>query len=1228
MAEIVTGALFSVFLDRTIDTLASRFVHIFGARKHNKKQLSHLKMKLLAIDVVAFDAEQKQFTDPRVRDWLLRAKDVVFDAEDLLEEIDYELFKTQVEAESQSATNKVWNSLKSSFVTFFENEIESRMEQVTEDLEDLATQSDFLGLKKVSGVGVGSASSSKLTYTSLPNESVMYGRDEDRDFVFNWLTSDTHRNLSILSIVGMGGLGKTSLAQHVFNDPRIEGKFDIKAWISVPQEFDVLNVSRAILDTITGSTEHSIQQEVVQRRLKEKLTGKKFLLVLDDNWNENQSKWEQVQKALGFGAQGSRLLVTTRSKNVANAMRSEEHLLQLLRKDYCWDLFAKHAFQNVSPQPDPDFVEIGKKIVEKCNGLPLALKTMGSLLHNKSSFWEWESIMKSEIWDLSENDSDILPALRLSYVHLPSHLKKCFAFCALFPKGYEFDKECLIQLWLAENFLESPLQKKSPKEVGEQYFNDLLSWSFFQQSGNEAKEHFIMHDLLNDLAKYVNEDICIRLGVDEPKGIPKTIRHLSSTTTRDLHFDGFGSLIDTQKLHTFIQTAWEWHCTMPIDDLFSKFKLIRVLSLSNCCNLTEVPKSVENLKHLRSLDLSYTDIEKLPDSISLLYKLQILKLNHCTELEELPSCLHQLYNLRCLEFINTGVKNVPPHLGKLKNLQVLMSSFDVEKSKEFSIQQLGELNLHGSLTIHELQNIENPSYALEADLKNKPHLVKLYLEWNIMSSSSIDSTKAGDVIENLRPSKHLKELSIWYYIGKQFPNWLLDNSLPNLVSLELRNCICCQRFPPLGLLPFLKKLEISGFDEIVSIDADFHGNNSSSFKSLERLEFQDMKQWEKWECQAVTGAFPNLQFLVIRNCPKLKGQLPEQLVPLKILHITDCQQLEASTLRALDLELRDCGKLQLDCATMKKLRMEKASLLEIVRSNTLEDLRIDSPLDSLLTFQLDLFPTLRTLDLCGFDNLEMISQSLILNHLKKLTLKNCPKFESLPGSMHMLLPSLRMLYIRDCPGLKTFPDGDFPSNLQTLTIKDCPKLESFPDEGFPSNLQTLTIKGCTELKSFPEGGFSSNLEELKIEDCPRLESFPQRGFQSNLDYITLKNCSRLVGSLKGAFGDSSSLKNLWIDKLVAKCFPDEDLLPVSLTSLSIYHCPNLEKLEYKGLYQLSSLQTMTLFDCPNLQRLPEEGLPKSILSLTIKQCPLLEQRFQKEGDEDWEKIAHIQKLYI
>ncbi|WVZ03555.1 hypothetical protein V8G54_024361 [Vigna mungo] len=1159
-AEMVTGVLVSTFLESTIDTLASRLIDTFRRRNH-KQKLSNLKMKLLAIDVVAFDAEQKQFTDPRVRHWLLRAKDVVLDAEDLLDEINYELSKTQLEAKSQSATTKVWNSSQSSFGFFFESEIESMMEQVIDDLEDLATRSDFLGLKKGSGAGVGSGLGSKLTHTSLPNESVIYGRDDDKDFVFNWLISDTLNKLSILSIVGMGGLGKTSLAQHVFNDPRIEGKFDIKAWVSVPQEFDVLNVSKAILNTITGSTDDSVQQELIQRRLKEKLMGKKFLLVLDDVWNERPSKWEDVQKPLVFGGQGSRILVTTRSEKVVAAMRSEKHLLQVLKEDYCWDLFAKHAFENPNSQPDPDFIEMGKKIVQKCNGLPLALKTMGSLLHNKSSLWEWESIMESEIWDFSENESDILPALKLSYFHLPSHLKKCFAFCALFPRGYRFDKECLIQLWMAQNFLENPLQKKSPKEVGEDYFNDLLSWSFFQQSSNEEEKHFIMHDLLNDLAKFVCEDICIKLGVDEPKGIPKTTRHCSFSSSK-LSFDGLGTSIDTKKLHTFTPRDWDWNCKMSIDDLFSKFKFIRVLSLSHYRKLTEVPNSVGNLKHLRSLDLSYTNIEKLPDSISLLYKLQILKLNYCHRLKELPSCLHQLDNLRCVELVDIGVKNVVAYLGKLKNAEVWMSSFHVEKSKEINIQQLGELNLHGSLAIYDLQNIENPSYTIEVNLKNKPHLVGLRLKWNFIDSSSVDSEKVEDVIENLQPSKYLKKLSISNYIGKQFPNWLLHNSLPNLVSLVLERCESCQRLPPLGLLPFLKDLNIARLDGIVSIDADFHGNNSCSFKSLQTLYFSDMRQWEKWDCEAVTGAFPCLQYFSIENCPKLKEHLPK-FVALKTLRVIHCEQLEALIVSALE----ECGKLQLEWSTMKKLTMDEhgmaASLVAMAAS--LEKLSICSSMESisddcvsLRIFPLDFFPTLRTLELIGFPNLRMISQDHIHNHLQYLTMKDCPKFESLPANTHILLPSLTILW---------------------------------------------------------------------IEECPRLESMSDGGLPSNLRYITLYNCFRLVGLLKEALRDSSSLETLRISTPDAECFPDEGLLPLSLTSLTIYGCPNLERLNCKSLLELSSLERLTLSKCEKLQCLPEEGLPKSITHLYINECPLLEERCHK-GGEDREKIAHIRNVFI
>ncbi|XP_027911079.1 putative disease resistance RPP13-like protein 1 [Vigna unguiculata] len=963
------------------------------------------------------------------------------------------------------------------------------MAQVIEDLGYLADESNILGLKKGGGVEVGSGSSSKLTYSSLPNESVIYGRDNDKEFLIQWLTSDTHNNLSILSIVGMGGLGKTSLAQHVFNDQRIKDKFGIKAWVSVPQEFDVLKVSRAILDTITGSTERSMQQEVIQRSLKEELAGKKFLLVLDDVWNENPSKWEDVQKPLVFGGQGSRILVTARGEKVADSMRSEKHHLEILKEDYCWELFAKHAFQGANPQPDPDFVEIAKKIVKKCDGLPLALKTMGSLLHNKSFLWEWENIMRSDIWDLSENESGILPALKLSYIHLPSHLKKCFAFCALLPKGYQFDKDILIQWWMAQNFLESPIQKKSPTEAGEQYFNDLLSWSFFQQSSNQDEERFIMHDLLNDLAKYVCKDVCISIGVDEQEGISKTTRHCSFLS--EFCFDGFGSSIDTQKLHTFTQTdpnsGWVWDCKMSIDDLFSRFKLIRVLSLNRCRILTDVPESIGNLKHLRSLDLSWTQIEKLPDSMSLLYKLQILKLNECRRLKQFPSCLHKLQNLRCLELVGIGVENVAAHLGKLKNVQVSMSSFHVEKSKEINIQQLGQLNLHGSLTIDDLQNIENPSYALEANLESKPHLAELWLTWNFIDSSFVDSEKVEDVVENLRPLKYLKKLSIWNYIGKHFPNWLLHNSLPNLVSLVFVDCRSCERLPPLGLLPFLNHLSIVGLDGIMSIiDADFHGNNSSSFKSLQRLYFSDMRQWEKWDCQAVRGAFPRLQHFSIKNCPKLRAHLPK-FVALKDLYVSNCEQLEALIVSAIELRLQDCGKLQLERSTMKKLTMDghgmAASSVAMVGhmlfDTSLEYFSICSPLEtisddcvSLKIFPLDFFPKLRTLKLSGFPDLQMISKDHVLNHLRHLTIDNCPKFESLPANMHMLLPSLI---------------------------------------------------------------------GIDIKDCPRLESFPEGGLPSNLKYITLNNCSRLHVSLKGAFRDGSSLEILTINNVEAECFPEEGL---------------------------------------------------------------------------------------
>ncbi|KAL2326243.1 hypothetical protein Fmac_025301 [Flemingia macrophylla] len=1077
--ETLGGALFGAVLQVLFDRLDSRQVlNYFRGRKLDEKLLRKLKVQLLSINAVIDDAEQKQFNNSYVKAWLDELRDTVLDAEDLLYEIDYEFCKWEMEAESHTSASKVCS---------FDIQIESRMKEVLEELEFLLSQKDHLGLKNASGAGVESVSGSKVTQklpsTSLVVESVIYGRDDDKETIFNWLTSDTvkHNQLLILSVVGMGGMGKTTLAQHVYNDPRLDqAKFDIKAWVCVSDEFDVFKVTKTILGAITRTTDDSSNLEMVQGRLKEKLTGRRFLLILDDVWNESRDQWKTLQTPLNCGAQGSLVLVTTRSSKVASIMQSyKTHHLKQLQEDHSWQVFAKRAFQDDNFLSKDELKEIGIKIVQKCKGLPLALETIGCLLHTKSSVSEWESVLVSKIWDFSEEDSKIIPALLLSYYHLPSHLKRCFAYSALFPKDHVFDKESLILLWMAENFLQCSQHGKRPEEIGEQYFNDLLSRSFFQQSSGD-KKCFVMHDLHNDLAKYVCGDICFRLGVDKDGSIQKT-RHFSFVAKYKQRFDGFGSLYDAKRLRTFIPTSFDsWYCKMPIHELIFNFTFLRVLSFSGCCDLQEVPDSIGNFKHLRSLDLSRTVITKLPDSTCSLYKLQILKLNYCRKLEELPLNLHKLINLRHFELVKTRVRKMPMHLETLKNLQVL-SSFYVDKDNDFSIQQLGKLNLHGRLSIEQVQNIVNPSDALVADLNNKSHLVKLKLRWQCDRNIE-NSMKEREVLENLQPSKHLLAISIWNYGGTQFPNWLFNNSLSKIVSLNLKHCKYCIRLPPLGILPFLKDLKITGLNGVVVIDADFYGSSTSSFVSLKSLYLYDLKEWKDWECVGVTGSFPCLEYLKIKRCPKFIGHLPEQLYHLKYLKIHACEQLAAfvpnpTTLKELEIGGDDMFALSPE-SSFESLYIYFCPNISIPMDNCfnfLQKLRIDTGCDSLSTISLDVFPKLSKLCLRSCRNLQMILQGHIHNHLKYLEIIKCPQFKSFPR------------------------EGLSAPNLETLVIEDLENLTSLPG-GMDILLPCLT--------------------RMYILECPQLELFPNGGIPSSVKWMGLSYSSKLLTSLKGALGPS------------------------------------------------------------------------------------------------------------
>ncbi|XP_020208370.1 putative disease resistance RPP13-like protein 1 isoform X2 [Cajanus cajan] len=1227
MEALFGGAFLSAFLQVAFDRLASRQVlDFFRKKKLDENLLKKLKRKLRSIDALADDAELQQFRDQRVRAWLLDVKDAVFEAEDLLDEI--------YESQAQSIDSQVWNfnfSISSVSLLNNENEIETRMTQILDDLDELANQGTHLGLKPKLGSKEPSCVSQKLPSTSFIIESVIYGRDDDKKIICSWLTSDTdnHNKLSILSIVGMGGVGKTTLAQHAYNNPIIEGKFDIKAWVCVSDDFDVFKVTRTILEAITKATDDSRDLQMVHERLKEKLSGKKFLLVLDDVWNEKKDKWEAVHTPLiDCGAHGSRILVTTRSKKVASIIRSKEHHLTQLQEDYCWQLFEKHAFQNANPPPSPDFKEIGMKIVGKCKGLPLALKTMGSLLHNKPIL-EWKNVMQSEIWELE--DIDIVPALALSYHHLPSHLKRCFAYCSLFPKDYLFNKEFLIQVWMTQKFLECSQQSKSPEEIGEQYFNDLLSRSFFQQSSGEEK-CFVMHDLLNDLATYVSKDICFRLEVDHGKSIPKITRHLSFPVDKGQCFDGYETLHDIERLRTFMPTTKlrgihynRWHCKMSLHELFSKLKFLRFLSLSHYV-LSEVPDSVGNLMHLCSLDLSNTGIVKLPESTCSLSNLQILKLNNCKYLKKLPSSFHKLIKLRRLELIYTHLREVPTRLGQLKNLQILMSSFCVGESKGFTIQQLGELNLHGRLQIQNLRDIQNPSEVLALDLTNKTQLVGIDFVWIQTWRSSYPRKEDAIIIDNLKPPKHLEQLLIKGYGGTQFPSWLFDNSLSNVVSLSLHGCNFCQRLPPLGRLSFLKFLQIFGLDKIVSIDVDFYGSRSSSFPSLESLKISGMKNWEKWECEDVTGAFPRLQDISISICPKLKRHLPKQLLCLKRLSIISCEQLFEGKLiyerqEVVDINIRGhimeawliewIGNIICD-SSIECLDAYFGLHVYIPMNrcyNFLKKLKMSGCKSSLMTFPLDIFPTLRSLELSRCHSLRIISQEHTHDHLKNLKIWECPQFESLPQCMHISLPSLEDLCIEDSRNkLELPPDKGFPPNLKTLSLHNCSKLMASIKEACAlivnPSLKYLYIEKLDHVECFPdEGLLPVSLTSLWIENCQNLKNVDYKGLfhLSSLEKIVLRKCNSL------------------------HCLPEDLCQLSSLKKLIVGDCSNLQCLP-KGLCQLSSLQKLVPRHCPNIQCLPDNGLPESISRLRISGSPLLKQCCGSPEGQDHGKIAHIQDV--
>ncbi|CBI24816.3 unnamed protein product, partial [Vitis vinifera] len=501
----------------------------------------------------------------------------------------------------------------------------------------------------------------------------------------------------------MGGSGKTTLARLLYNDDRVKEHFHLKAWVCVSTEFLLIKVTKSFLEEI-GSKTDSDNLNKLQLELKDQLSNKKFLLVLDDVWDLKPRDWE----------------VQTR------------HLGQLSPQN-CWRLFEKLAFEDRDSNAFLELEPIGRQIVDKCQGLPLAVKALGRLLHSKVEKREWENVLNSEIWHL-RSGPEILPSLRLSYHHLSLPLKHCFAYCSIFPRNHEFDKEKLILLWMAEGLLHPQLSdRRRMEEIGESYFDELLAKSFFQKSIRKKGSCFVMHDLIHELAQHVSGDFCAR--VEDDDKVPK----VSEKT---------------------------------------QYKII------------DLPKSIGNLKHLRYLDLSFTMIQKLPES---LINLRHLDIFGCDSLKEMS---------------NHGI-------GQLKSLQRL-TYFIVGQKSGLKIGELRELpEIRGALYISNMKNVVSVNDALQANMKDKSYLDELILDWDdrctdVLNLVSLELRGCGNcsTLPPLGQLTHLKYLQISRMngvecVGSEFHGNASFQSLETLSFEDMLNWekwLCCEEFPHLRKL--------------------------------------------------------------------------------------------------------------------------------------------------------------------------------------------------------------------------------------------------------------------------------------------------------------------------------------------------------------------------------------------------------------------------------------------
>ncbi|XP_027152418.1 putative disease resistance protein RGA3 [Coffea eugenioides] len=758
-----------------------------------KKDLEKLAEEVQMMEALILDAEGKQSTSKAVQLWLKRLQSIARDAEIVLDDFGYEVLRQKVENRKR---DKVRNFFSSSNPISFRLEMANKIKNVSASLEEAYRRANQIGLHPVQ-LPMTSADHKEDRWTDpFVEESEMVGREVEISQVVSMLiSSDYKKDLPVISIVGMGGQGKTTLAQLVLKNDSVVKHFDETIWVCVSDDFKVERLLNEMLQSLKGKSADTTNRETLVKELQDNLKGKRYLLVLDDIWNENRQKWNGMRRrllAIG-GAPGSKILVTTRSDEVASAMQTSGlHHLDILSDDHSWMLFEKLAFADGGARKTQDLVDIGRRILKKCGGVPLAIKVIGGLLYSKKDASEWLKLEKSEIWNESaNNEGGVISVLMLSCENLPSlSVEQCFASCSIFPKDTDMEKQSLIQIWMAQGLInDAKGGHLQMEDVGSDYFNILLRSSLLQATSENSIngiKRCRMHDLVHDLSLQVSNNCFLNTEDGMVVSHDDEVMHLTIILSRGM------VLKKIEGIPPNLQTLHLVGRGIVLEDILETSRYLCVL-IVNCRDVAHLPNAVGNMKHLRYLDICKTRIITLPDSITKLYNLMTLKVVY---LKEIPKKFSNLINLRHFEYSEflLEIRCLFPGIGQLANLQTL-PHFVVSQDKGCQLEELEHLrNLRDKLEIFGLENVSSFESAAKAKLSEKSSIQDLRLSWNDRKEDC-DDNNINSVMEGLQPHPNLKSLAINGFKGSRFPSWMVAKDhliLRNLKEIEAGACIRSQ----------------------------------------------------------------------------------------------------------------------------------------------------------------------------------------------------------------------------------------------------------------------------------------------------------------------------------------------------------------------------------------------------------------------------------------------------